>query len=182
MNEEIKQDLKQEKVAGLPTPKREQQLNWLPSLVWLIPIIAAIIGIVLVAKILIDRGPIITITFRTGEGLEAGKTKVKYKEVDIGEVQTISLSKDRSQVLVKVQLSKNAESFTTMDTHYWVVRPHLGASGISGLGTLLSGAYIAADAGISDETTKEFTGLEVQPTVTRDASGKQFMLHADDLG
>lgn len=182
MNEEIKQDLKQEKVAGLPTPKREQQLNWLPSLVWLIPIIAAIIGIVLVAKILIDRGPIITITFRTGEGLEAGKTKVKYKEVDIGEVRTISLSKDRSQVLVKVQLSKNAESFTTMDTHYWVVRPHLGASGISGLGTLLSGAYIAADAGISDETTKEFTGLEVQPTVTRDASGKQFMLHADDLG
>lgn len=182
MNEETKQDLKQENVAGLPTPKREQQRNWLPSLVWLIPIIAAIIGIVLVAKILIDRGPVITITFRTGEGLEAGKTKVKYKEVDIGEVQTISLSKDRSQVLVKVQLSKNAESFTTIDTHYWVVRPRLGASGISGLGTLLSGAYIAADGGISDETTKEFTGLEVQPTVTRDASGKQFMLHADDLG
>ena len=182
MNEETKQDLKQENVAGLPTPKREQQRNWLPSLVWLIPIIAAIIGIVLVAKILIDRGPVITITFRTGEGLEAGKTKVKYKEVDIGEVQTISLSKDRSQVLVKVQLSKNAESFTTMDTHYWVVRPRLGASGISGLGTLLSGAYIAADGGISDETTKEFTGLEVQPTVTRDASGKQFILHADDLG
>ena len=178
MNEEIKQ----ENVTGLPTPKREQQSNWLPSLVWLIPIIAAMIGVILVAKILIDRGPVITITFRTGEGLEAGKTKVKYKEVDIGEVQTISLSKDRSQVLVKVQLSKNAESFTTMDTHYWVVRPRLGASGVSGLGTLLSGAYIAADGGISDETTKEFTGLEVQPTVTRDASGKQFMLHADDLG
>ncbi|MDI1299822.1 MlaD family protein [Methylotenera sp.] len=178
----MSEEITQENVAGLPTPKREQQRKWLPSLVWLIPIIAAIIGIVLVAKILIDRGPVITITFRTGEGLEAGKTRVKYKEVDIGEVQTISLSKDRSQVQVKVQLAKNAESFTTMDTHYWVVRPRLGASGISGLGTLLSGAYIAADGGVSEETTKEFTGLEVQPTVTRDDSGKQFMLHADDLG
>lgn len=178
MNEEITQ----ENLADLPNPQREKQRNWLPSLVWLIPIVAAIIGIILVAKIIIDRGPVITITFRTGEGIEAGKTKVKYKEVDIGEVQTVSLSKDRSEVKVTVQLAKNAESFTTMDTHYWVVRPRLDAAGISGLGTLLSGAYIAADGGVSEETTKKFTGLEVQPIVTRDDSGKQFMLHADDLG
>ena len=168
--------------SNLPSPKRQRQRDWLPSLVWLIPIIAAIIGITLMVKVVRDQGPEITISFRSGEGLEAGKTKVKYKEVDIGEVRTITISKDRSQVLVKVQLSKDAESFTAVDTHFWVVRPRLGASGISGLGTLLSGAYIGADAGISEETTKEFTGLEVQPTVTRDASGKQFNLHTDDLG
>lgn len=176
------EEIKQNSTASLPSPKRERQRDWLPSLVWLIPILAAIIGIALMVKILIDRGPVITISFRTAEGLEAGKTKVKYKEVDIGEVQTITLSKDRSQVLVSVQLSKNAESFTAVDTHFWVVRPRLGASGISGLGTLLSGAYIGADAGTSEDTTKKFTGLEVQPTVTRDASGKQFKLHTDDLG
>ena len=180
--QDINTDIKQPVNPGLPSPKRERQRDWLPSLVWLIPIIAAVIGIALMVKILVDRGPVITISFRTGEGLEAGKTKVKYKEVDIGEVRTITLSKDRSQVLVTVQLSKDAESFTAVDTHFWVVRPRLGASGISGLGTLLSGAYIGADAGIKDETTKQFTGLEVQPTVTRDASGKQFKLHADDLG
>ena len=180
--EDIKAENRQNANPGLPSPKRERQRDWLPSLVWLIPIMAALIGIALMVKILVDRGPVITISFRTGEGLEAGKTKVKYKEVDIGEVQTITLSKDRSQVLVTVQLSKNAESFTAVDTHFWVVRPRLGASGISGLGTLLSGAYIGADAGTSDDTTKKFTGLEVQPTVTRDASGKQFKLHADDLG
>lgn len=168
--------------SSLPSPKRERQRDWVPSLVWLIPIIAAIIGIALMVKIVIDRGPEITISFRTGEGLEAGKTKVKYKEVDIGEVRRITLSKDRSQVLVTVQLSKDAESFTAVDTHFWVVRPRLGASGITGLGTLLSGAYIGADAGTSEETTKKFTGLEVQPTVTRDDSGKQFKLHANDLG
>ncbi|HSH73393.1 MAG TPA: MlaD family protein [Methylophilaceae bacterium] len=178
----MSEDNKQDSVAGLPKPRREQQRNWLPSLVWLIPIIAALIGIGLVVKIIADRGPVITISFRTGEGLEAGKTKVKYKEVDIGEVQEITLSKDRSQVLVTVQLSKSAKSFTAVDTHFWVVRPRLDASGISGLGTLLSGAYIGADGGMSEDTTKEFTGLEVQPTVTRDASGKQFVLHANDLG
>ncbi|PPC94220.1 MAG: mammalian cell entry protein [Methylotenera sp.] len=166
----------------LASPRRERQRDWVPSLVWLVPIIAAVIGIALMVKIVVDRGPEITISFRSGEGLEAGKTKVKYKEVDIGEVRTIKLSKDRSQVLVTVQLSKDADSFTAVDTHFWVVRPRLGASGISGLGTLLSGAYIGADAGTSEETTKKFTGLEVQPTVTRDASGKQFKLHASDLG
>ncbi len=168
--------------ANLPAPKRERQRDWLPSLVWLIPIVAALIGIALMVKIVIDRGPVITISFHTGEGLEAGKTKVKYKEVDIGEVQAITLSKDRSEVLATVQLSKNAESFTAADTRFWVVRPRLGAAGISGLGTLVSGAYIGADGGVSEETSKKFTGLEVQPTVTRDASGKQFMLHTDDLG
>jgi paraquat-inducible protein B len=182
--EEIKKEPPTEAgpTVSLPSPKREQQRDWLPSLVWLIPIIAAVIGIALMIKIVSDRGPEITISFRSGEGLEAGKTKVKYKEVDIGEVRTIKLSKDRSKVLVTVQLSKDADSFTAVDTHFWVVRPRLGASGISGLGTLLSGAYIGADAGTSEETTKKFTGLEVQPTVTRDASGKQFKLHADNLG
>ncbi|HSI24250.1 MAG TPA: MlaD family protein [Methylotenera sp.] len=180
--EETNLDSTQTAADSLPTPKRERQRDWVPSLVWLIPIVAAIIGIGLMVKIVVDRGPEITISFRTGEGLEAGKTKVKYKEVDIGEVRTITLSKDRSQVLVTVQLSKDAESFTAVDTHFWVVRPRLGASGITGLGTLLSGAYIGADAGTSEETTKKFTGLEVQPTVTRDDSGKQFKLHANDLG
>lgn len=175
-------DTTQNATASLPSPRRERQRDWVPSLVWLVPIIAAIIGIALMVKIVIDRGPEITISFSTGEGIEAGKTKVKYKEVDIGEVRTIRLSKDRSKVLVTVQLSKDADSFTAVDTHFWVVRPRLGASGISGLGTLLSGAYIGADAGTSEETTDEFTGLEIQPTVTRDASGKQFKLHADDLG
>ncbi len=182
MSEDINKNNAGHLPGNLPKPSREKQRNWLPSLVWLIPIIAAIIGIALVVKILVDRGPVITVSFHTGEGIEAGKTKVKYKEVDIGEVQTVTLSKDRSQVLVTIQLAKNAEGFTAVDTHFWVVRPRLGAAGVSGLGTLLSGAYIGADAGTSEETTKNFKGLETQPTVTRDDSGKQFVLHADDLG
>ncbi|SDX20705.1 paraquat-inducible protein B [Collimonas sp. OK242] len=166
----------------LPEPKLSRKRDWLPSLIWLIPIVAAVVGLTLVVKILIERGPSITITFRTAEGLEAGKTKVKYRDVDIGLVQTITLSKDRSHVLANVQLSKEAESFTAADTRFWVVRPRVAASGVSGLGTLLSGAYIGADAGTSNDKKHEFTGLEVQPIVRIDASGKQYMLHSTDIG
>ncbi|WP_211465376.1 PqiB family protein [Collimonas silvisoli] len=169
-------------VPPLPEPKLSRKRDWLPSLIWLIPIVAAVVGLTLVVKILVERGPSITITFRTAEGLEAGKTKVKYKDVDIGLVQTITLSKDRSHVLAKVQLSKEAESFTAADTRFWVVRPRVAASGVSGLGTLLSGAYIGADAGTAKDKKDEFTGLEVQPIVQLGASGKQYMLHSTDIG
>jgi paraquat-inducible protein B len=169
-------------VPPAPRPRRVRQRNWLPSLVWLIPLVAALIGLTLVVKLMSDHGPQITITFRSAEGLEAGKTRVKYKDVNIGTVQTIRLSEDRTHVQIKVQLTKEAKSFTSDDTRFWVVRPRIAASGVSGIGTLLSGAYIAADAGTSEKTVDEFTGLEAPPIITRDASGRQFVLHADDLG
>jgi paraquat-inducible protein B len=156
--------------------------DWQPSLVWLIPLVAAIVGLSLVYKLMADRGPEITISFRSAEGLEAGKTRVKYKDVNIGTVHTIRLSKDRSHVLVSVQLTKEARSFAVADTRFWVVRPRVAASGVSGIGTLLSGPYIAADAGLSEQSKEEFAGLEAPPIITRDASGKQFVVHADDLG
>ncbi|OUL98737.1 PqiB family protein [Variovorax sp. JS1663] len=166
----------------LADPRVVRRRNWLPSLIWLIPIVAALVGIALVARILVERGPEVVLTFKSAEGLEAGKTAVKYKDVQIGTVQTIRLANDRSHVRVLVQLKKEAKSFTAQDTRFWVVRPRLDTSGISGLGTLLSGAYIGADAGSSEESAGEFTGLEVPPIVTRDASGRQFLLRARDVG
>ncbi|MBT2334469.1 MCE family protein [Variovorax paradoxus] len=167
---------------GLPPPRVVRRREWLPSLIWLIPIVAALVGVMLVVKILMERGPEIVLTFNTAEGLEANKTAVKYKDVQIGTVQSLRLARDRSHVRVTVQLSKEAESFTAEDSRFWVVRPRLDTSGISGLGTLLSGAYIGADAGVSKETASEFKGLEVPPIVTRDASGQQFLLRATDVG
>ncbi len=166
----------------LAKPVVVRRRNWLPSLIWLIPIVAALVGIALVVRILMERGPEVVLTFKSAEGLEANKTAVRYKDVQIGTVQNIRLASDRSNVRVTVQLSKEAKSFTAQDTRFWVVRPRLDTSGISGLGTLLSGAYIGADAGASEETASEFTGLEAPPIVTRDASGKQFLLRARDVG
>jgi paraquat-inducible protein B len=166
----------------LPRPSVVRRREWLPSLIWLIPIVAALVGITLVARILMERGPEVVLTFKTAEGLEAGKTAVKYKDVQIGLVTHLRLARDRSHVRVLVQFNKDAESFTASDSRFWVVRPRLDTSGISGLNTLLSGAYIGADAGVSKETAGEFTGLETPPTVTRDDSGKQFLLRATDVG
>ena len=152
------------------------------SLVWLVPIMAGLIGLSMVIHDFLNVGPKVVVSFLTAEGLEAKKTQVKYKNVVIGTVSDITLSEDRTHVLATIELNQSATPFTRADTQYWVVRPRIGAHGVSGVDTLLSGAFIGADAGSSEETKKDFTGLETPPPVTFGEKGKRFMLHTDDLG
>ena len=172
----------QQDASRPPDPAISTKSGWLPSLVWLVPLIAALIGIGLVIKSVRERGPEITISFHSAEGLEPGKTQVKYKDVEIGMVKTIKLSKDLSRVLVQVQLKKEAEDFAVKGSRFWIVRPRVGATGVSGLGTLLSGAYIGVDAGHGQDTLTDFTGLETPPAVTGDQKGTQYVLRGDSLG
>lgn len=167
--------------AGPPAPVIAPRGRWLPSLVWLIPLIAALIGISLVLHEVFDRGPTVTITFKTAEGLEPGKTKVKYKDVDIGEVKSVTLGENRSLVVAAVELTKDASSIAVEDTNFWIVKPRIAASGVSGLGTLLNGSYIGVDAGRSTESRRAFKGLETPPAVTRDQKGHQYLLHSTSL-
>jgi paraquat-inducible protein B len=152
------------------------------SLIWLVPALAALVGLSLVVSSWLQAGPQITISFQSAEGLDAGKTPVKYKNVVIGRVNKIRLSSDRSHVLVNVALEKSAEGFATKDTRFWVVRPRIGLGGVSGIDTLLSGAFIGADVGDSKEYEDEFKGLELPPSVNHGAPGRSFTLHSDDLG
>ena len=178
----MNQDEAGDSAENIPLPEKVRPRNLVPLLIWLIPILAAAIGVWLVVQTWVKQGPEITITFRSGEGLEAGKTKVRYKEVEIGTVKSITLSEDHTHVLVTVQLKKEAKDFTAADSRFWVVRPFISLSRISGLSTLLFGSYIGADAGIEAEKKDTFTGLEASPLFTRDVSGKQYVLHATDLG
>jgi len=168
--------------APLPEPKVDKARHWLPSLVWLVPLIAALIGVGLVLKSYAEQGPTVVVSFHSGDGLEAGKTRVKYKDVDVGLVRAISLSQDLGKVLVTIDMNKDARRFTVADTRFWVVRPRIGVGGVSGLGTLLSGAYIGVDAGKSQETRSDFTGLEKVPQVAGDQKGSQYTLHSESLG
>jgi paraquat-inducible protein B len=152
------------------------------SVIWLVPVLAALVGLSLVVHAWLQAGPDIIITFQTAEGLEAGKTPVKYKNVVIGKVNSLELSDDRQRVRVKVALNKSASSFATRGTRYWVVRPRIGLGGVSGVDTLLSGAFIGADVGDSKDEQYEFKGLETPPAVLHGAPGKSFVLHTDDLG
>ena len=152
------------------------------SLVWLVPIVAGLIGLSMVVHDLLNVGPKVTVSFLTAEGLEVNKTQVKYKNVVIGMVTDIALSEDRTHVLATIELNKTATLFTHAETQYWVVRPRIGAQGVSGVDTLLSGAFINADPGKSEKIEKNFTGLETPPSVTFGEKGKRFMLHTEDLG
>jgi paraquat-inducible protein B len=156
--------------------------RWLQP-VWIVPIVAAIIGGWLALQGFLDRGPTITIHFRSAEWLEAGKTKIKYKEVDVGTVRSIRIEDDRKTVVVTAEMSRHApRGLLVEDTRFWVVRPRISGGHVSGLSTLLAGAYIGTDPGKSNVEKREFVGLETPPAVTSDLPGHQFTLAADDLG
>ncbi len=165
-----------------PEPAAVRRRRWTVSLIWLVPLVAALIGLSLVVTAWLSAGPQIVISFQDAQGITAGKTEVKYKNVVIGKVQHIDLSKDRSKVLVTVALGKKAESFATEGSRFWVVRPRIGLGGVSGLGTLFSGAYIGADTGGSNKRQTRFDGLETPPPLTHNESGRSFLLSSADLG
>ncbi|MGH8444776.1 MAG: intermembrane transport protein PqiB [Solimonas sp.] len=168
--------------SDLPAPEVHRKRRWSLSLIWLVPAVAALAGIILVIRAWLASGPVITISFATAEGIEAGKTEVRYKEVVVGQVRRIKLADDRQHVLVKVELSNDAAGLAVDDSKFWVVRPRVGLGGVSGLSTLLSGAYIGVDVGRSTEERAEFDGLEVPPAVTNEQKGRRYFLEASDLG
>jgi len=168
--------------SSFPEPTVVRRRRARLSLVWLVPIAAVIVGIALIVRALMTSGPEITITFRSAEGLEPGRTEVRYKEVVVGKVMRVALSPDRERVLVSVKLDKSVENLAVEDTRFWVVRPRVGLAGVTGLGTLFSGAYIGVDAGLSDERLVHFNGLESPPFVLRGEPGRSFVLSARDLG
>ncbi len=152
------------------------------SLVWIIPVVAAIVGIWLLYDHISSRGPSVVIEFKNAEGLEAGKTKIKYKDVAVGQVEQITLGDDLSKVLVQARLGNDMDRYLTDKTRFWVVRARVTASGVSGLGTLFSGAYIAMDPVADGKSTRHFEGLATPPVVTADSAGKHFHLKANELG
>ena len=152
------------------------------SIVWLVPLVAVVIGGWLVYKAISEKGPTITITFKSADGLEAGKTKIKYKDVEVGRVDSIVLSKDLSHVIVTAEFVKGSKNYLSQNTRFWVIRARVAAGGVSGLGTLFSGAYIGIDPGKPGTPATHFEGLEVPPVVTTDLPGSHFVLRAASLG
>src|SRR5471032_1007703 len=165
--------------AGSPAIKTRR---FSVSLVWIVPIVAVLVGISLVVHNVLQQGPTIILNFKTGSGLVANKTEVKYRNVVIGQVSDVALSDDQKSVNATIKLAKQAESFTREDSKFWVVRPRIGAGGVSGIDTLLSGDYIGAAIGQSDTRAKQFKGLENPPPITYGEPGKRFTLHTQDLG
>lgn len=152
------------------------------ALIWIIPILTGLIGIWLIAQNIYNEGPTFQIRFNNAEGIEPGKTKLRYKDVDIGTVTSVEVSKDRKDVILTCKLVKQASDYLVSDTRFWVVRPHIAGGTVSGLSTILSGPYIGVDIGKAKERVNQYTGLEVPPVVTENTPGREFVLHSAEIG
>lgn len=168
---------------GLPrvSQRPKRNLGW----VWLIPLVAALVGLSILYHSWSKQGPRIFITFQSATGLEAGKTQLRYRDVVIGLVKEIRLTELRDKVVVEAELNKDAAGMANEATQFWVVKPRIGISGVSGLSTLMSGAFIETDTkhgALGKATQKHFNGLEEPPPITSDRPGTRFALRSDDLG
>ena len=143
------------------------------SAIWLVPIVALVLGVWMLIHTLRSQGPEITIVFSSGEGIEADKTKIKFRAVDVGLVESVGLADDLESVVVTAQLDKAAAPLLREDTQFWVVRPRVGPGGVSGLGTLLSGGYIQLAPGTGEEGRREFEGMDAPPVTPAGTPGLQ---------
>jgi paraquat-inducible protein B len=164
--------------AAAPVIKQRRSI----SVVWIVPLVALLIGGWLAYKALTEKGPTITISFQTADGLEAGKTKIKFKDVELGKVTAIDLSEDFSHVTVTAEMVPEAKEYLTDKTRFWVVRARVTASQVTGLGTLFSGAYIGIEPGVGGKEKRHFKGLEKQPIVTGETKGRKYTLTGSRLG
>lgn len=152
------------------------------SPIWIIPVVAALLGLWLAVKFYSERGPKITVHFETAEGVVAGKTPVLCRSVNVGVVDAIGLTENLKGVLVTMQMTAEATRLLTDDAQIWVVRPRYGAAGISGLSTLVSGSYIELEPGLSKEPRREFEGLEQPPVTPTGVPGLHITFFADEAG
>lgn len=169
-------------VDELPTAVPSESLRARLQLIWILPAVVILAGAFVVIHEYLARGSNIDIEFQSAEGLEVNKTKVSYKDVEIGAVNSIRVADDRKKVIVTANIHRTARAYLVDDTRFWVVRPRVSGTGITGLGTLVSGAFISVDVGHSTTGRTHFIGLEVPPIVTSGVPGRTFVLHAEDLG
>ena len=158
---------------------RKSHISW----VWLIPVVAAVVAGFLAWRTISQQGSTITISFHSGDGLVAGQTRVRYKAVELGQVEGVRLSDDIKSVLVTVRMRRDADAYLTDAARFWVVRPRLSSGSLAGIETLVSGAYIEMDPGQpSPKSQYAFTGLETPPPVRSGEPGTTYRLTTERLG
>jgi paraquat-inducible protein B len=172
------EDVKFEQAPARPIVTPARRL----SPIWIIPVLAALLGLWLAWKYYSAQGPEISVHFETAEGVVAGKTPVMCRSVTVGTVDTVSLTSSLKGVTVTMRMTSEATRLLTSDTQIWVVRPRYGAAGISGLSTLVSGSYIELEPGVSHVPRRDFVGLEQPPVTPKGVPGLHVALFTDEAG
>ena len=169
------------KLEDVPDAIVDEEVKGFP-VVWLLLLVALLVGAWLFYKTMSEKGPEITIKFETAEGIEAGKTPIKFRDVAVGKVDNVEIADDLKTVVLTATMEAGTDQYLTDASRFWVVKPRVGAGGITGLGTLLSGAYIAFEPNTNGSPQRAFVGLEKPPIVTQDKEGTRFRLRTETLG
>ena len=146
------------------------------SPIWIVPIVAILIGLWLVYDNYRSRGPLVTLTMSNAEGIEAGRTLIKTRNVEVGRVAHVQLSDDLSHTVITARMAPDTEAMLTEGSRFWVVKPRIGREGISGLGTVLSGAFIQLQPGSGEPGVREFQVSEQPPVTSANAPGLRINL------
>jgi paraquat-inducible protein B len=172
---------KDHEAVAVPTATRRRARR-IP-IVWIVPLITALIGSWLAWDTFSKRGPTITISFESAAGLQAGQSQLKFKEVVMGTVKSIAVAPDFSKVIVTVETTREAEPLLSDKTIFWVVKPQLFAGRISGLDTLLSGSYIGMlPSTAKGKPERHFVGSDNPPVLPVSAPGTVFKLETRRVG
>jgi paraquat-inducible protein B len=166
--------------AGPLPAARVTRRRWRGAIIWAVPLVAAIVAGYLVYTRLNEFGPTITIRFRDGSGVKAGRTELRYRGVPVGEVSAVELSRNREHVLVKTRLRRSAGSLAREGSLFWIVRPEVGFGTVRGLSTVISGSYIQVLPG-TGKPRSSFTGLE-RASPTQGQAGLKLTLSTSQLG
>ncbi|WP_207062045.1 intermembrane transport protein PqiB [Motiliproteus sp. SC1-56] len=146
------------------------------SPIWIVPLVATLIGLWLLYDNYLGRGPEIILIMENAEGIEAGKTLIKTRNVEVGRVESVTLDKDHEHARLRARMSPETQPLLVEDSRFWVVKPRIGRQGISGLGTVLSGAFIQLEPGESDAARRRFEVSEQPPVAAPGAEGKRLTL------
>ena len=160
--------------------KVQKVKNWSP--VWIFPIVTALIGAWILFYHYSHQGPQVTLITTNAEGIEGGKTTIKSRSVDVGIVESATLTDDLTHVEIKARLNSGMEKLLHKDSVFWVVKPQVGREGISGLGTLLSGAYIELQPGNKGSKLENYQLLDAPPLAPPDAKGIRVILDSKKAG
>ncbi|WP_198263720.1 PqiB family protein [sulfur-oxidizing endosymbiont of Gigantopelta aegis] len=160
-------------------PKISAKKSYSP--IWILPIVALLIGLALIGKSYFNAGIMITLQVPTAEGIEVGKTKVLYKGIVTGVVKNRTVTEDLQNVILHIEMDKRTERVLNVNAKFWVVEPRISLSGVSGLDTILSGRYIAIDTGDKGKSKQDFIALTIPPPPSSDTPGLHIKLRLNSL-
>ena len=174
-------DLENEAMPSAPPPAMRAAQRW--NIVWVVPLLALLIGAWMIYRNVSSKGPVATVRFDTADGVDSGKTEVRCRSVRVGFVKDVKLSEDLKSVFIRLELDPEAGNLFRRGARFWVVRPRLSASAVTGVGTFLTGAYVELDPGPLDAEAQDyFVGLETPPATDRSVPGRRLVLHAAEAG